>query len=69
MKPEWGVDSVAKILDITPFLCRQKLRKAGVDKSGRVYDFKNEKGAEKVAKQLKALKDDKKKKKNNSDED
>ena len=53
-KPDFGVAELAEALGVTPAVARQKLRAAGIDKTGRTYDFKNQRGVQAVAKQLKA---------------
>jgi SNF2 family DNA or RNA helicase len=53
-KPDFGVAELAEELGITPTVCRQRLRAAGIEKSGRTYDFKNKKGVKEVASQLKS---------------
>lgn len=51
-KPEFGLDYVAKQLELEPATVRQRLRAAKVKKTGRTYDFKNKAGAAAVIKQL-----------------
>jgi len=50
--PEFGVDAIAKGLGVDARTARLKLRNAGVEKSGRTYDFKNKTGVDKMVKQL-----------------
>lgn len=50
--PEFGVAAVAKGLGVDERAARLKLRAAGVEKSGRTYDFKNQTGVDKIVKQL-----------------
>lgn len=54
--PEFGVDAVAKAMDVDARTVRLKLRNAGVEKSGRTYDFKNKTGVDKIVKQLSSKK-------------
>ena len=65
-KADFGVDYVAKELDIEPFTVRQKLRAAGIRKDGRIYDFGSKKKADEVVAQLKKVKEPKKDKKKKS---
>lgn len=58
--PEWGIQALAKELGIEERSVRVKLRNAGIEKSGKFYDFKNKAGVEKVAKQLAPKKVEKK---------
>ena len=62
VKPDYGVDQVAEILGIGSFTVRQKLRAAGIEKEGRVYDFGSAKKAKEVAAQIKSSKGGGKKK-------
>lgn len=50
--PEFGVAAVAKGLGVDERSARLKLRNAGVEKTGRTYDFKNQTGVDKIVKQL-----------------
>lgn len=61
-KADYGVDYVAEALGVEPFTARQKLRAAGIKKSGRIYDFGTKKAADEVVKQLKAIKEENKSK-------
>lgn len=61
-KPDWGVNYLAEQLSVEPFTIRQKLRAAGIKKTGRVYDFGNKAKADEAVKQLRKLKDEKPKK-------
>ena len=55
-KPTYGVDYVADKLGIDPRAARIKLRDAGVEREGKLYDFKTAKGANAVVDQLKGTK-------------
>lgn len=50
--PQFGVAALAKALDVDERTARLKLRNAEVPKTGRTYDFKNQAGVDKMAKQL-----------------
>lgn len=50
--PEFGIQKVAKALGVDERTVRVKLRNAGIEKTGRTYDFKNQAGVDKVVKQL-----------------
>lgn len=52
-KPKWGIDWLAKELDVDARTVRLKLRNAKIKKEGKFYDFKTKDGAEEVLKKLK----------------
>lgn len=54
VKPEFGIEALAKKLDVEVATARAKLRAAGVEKTGRYYDFGSAKGIDQTAKKLAA---------------
>lgn len=51
---KYGVDDLAKALDIKPASARVRLRNAGVAKAGKSYGWNSQKDLEAVVKQLSA---------------
>lgn len=51
---QYGAKWIAKEMGLTYHTVGMKLRKAGIEKSGKTYDFKSKAAAKKVITQLKA---------------
>lgn len=51
---QYGAKWIAKEMKLTYHTVGMKLRAAGIEKSGKMYDFKSKTAAERVIKKLKA---------------
>lgn len=56
-KPKYGIPELAEAMGVEPATVRQKLRSAGIEKSGRVWDFGSAAEVKKLAKELKSSDD------------
>ncbi len=53
-KPKFGIEQLAKMMNEPPKMVRRKLRKHGIKKTGRFYDFKSETGVDEAKAKLTA---------------
>lgn len=52
--PKFGINALAEAAKMQPKIVRKQLRKLGVKKAGRYYDFKSKQGVDELATKLTA---------------
>ena len=53
-KPKHGIGALAEATKMPPKIVRRQLRKLGIKKAGRYYDFQSKQGVDEVAAKLTA---------------